>query len=261
MCVWYNYQINFMTLTINIISGILLFLLALFAFKYLETFWLYKINKPYKWEESVKDKKVSLKLKSLEHRYYDKIRFYSIWFQIERLIKEKVVGDFAELGVHKGETAKLIHEMNSTQKLHLFDTFEGFNENDLLYENEHGRKHTTQEFSDTDLETVKKYIHGNDHVIFHPGYFPATSIGLENEKFSFVHLDADLYLPTITGLNFFYPRLSPGGVIIVHDYNHSWDGIKKAFDEFMPTIPESLIELTDWKGSVMIMKNKTLNVI
>ena len=70
-----------------------------------------------------------------------------------------------------------------------------------------------------------------------------------------MHLDADLYLPTIEGLKFFYPKLSAGGVIIIHDYNHTWDGIKKALDEFMPGIPESLIELPDWKGSVMIIKN------
>lgn len=245
-----------MTLTINILSGILLFILALLTYKYLETFWLNKVNKPYKWDEAVKNKMISLKLKSLEHSYYDKIRFYNIWFQIERLIKENVIGNFAELGVHKGETAKLIHEMNTKQKLHLFDTFEGFDQKDLQHENKQGGKYNTKEFSDTDLETVKKYIDGGDQVIFHPGYFPSTSIGLEDEKFSFVHLDADLYLPTLAALKFFHSRLSPGGVIIIHDYNHTWDGIKKALNEFMPTIPESLIELADWKGSAMIVKNK-----
>jgi O-methyltransferase len=43
---------------------------------------------------------------------------------------------------------------------------------------------------------------------------------------------------------------------MVHDYNHIWDGIKKAFDEFLPTIPENIIEVPDWKGSVLIVKNK-----
>lgn len=245
-----------MDLTINILTQILLFIMVLVTYKYLETFWSYKVYKPYKWEEAVKNKRISKDLKTLERSYYDKIRFYSMWFQIERLIKENIEGDFVELGVHKGETAKLIYEMSTNQKLHLFDTFEGFNEKDLQQENKSGGKYTTNEFSDTDLETVKKHINGGDRVIFYPGYFPSTATGIEDSKFSFVHLDADLYLPTIEALKFFYPRLSPGGVIMVHDYNHTWDGIKKAFDEFMPTIPESLVELADWKGSVMIIKNK-----
>lgn len=245
-----------MDITINIIYLILLFALVLIVFKYFETFWSYKVYKPHLWEEAVKQNKVSPTLKSLERRYYDKIRFYAMWFQVERIKRENIIGDFAELGVHKGETAKIIYEMSSNQKLHLFDTFEGFSEKDLQHESKTGGQYTTDEFSDTSLDSVKKHIQGDARVVYHPGYFPDTAKGLENEQFSFVHLDADLYLPTLEALKFFYPRLSPGGVIIIHDYNHIWDGIKKALNEFMPTIPESLKELPDWKGSVMIVRNK-----
>ena len=244
-----------MNLIFNIVSGILVLVLLIFVYRYVETFWSFKLSKPYKWEEAVKNNLVSKNLRSLERNYFDKIRFYSIWFQIERLKTQQIKGDFAELGVHQGETARIIHEMDPTRKLHLFDTFEGFNELDLQHEKEKGGKYTTTNFSDTTLEAVKKEIGENSNVIYYPGYFPSTATGTEQLQFSFIHLDADLYLPTIAGLQFFYPRLSPGGVIIIHDYNHNWDGIKKALDEFMPTIPESLIELPDWKGSVMIIKN------
>jgi len=239
----------------NIISGILVFVLLLIIYKYLETFWTYKLYKPYQWEFVVKNHLVSKELKNLEHNYYDKIRFFSMWFQIERLKKENIEGDFAELGVYKGETAKIIYEMDPNRKLHLFDTFNGFIETDLQHENKQGGKYSTKEFSDADLETVKKYVSGGGNTVYYPGYFPETATGLENTKFAFVHLDADLYLPTIAGLTFFYPKLSPGGVIIIHDYNHTWEGIKKAVDEFITTVPESLIELPDWKGSIMIVKN------
>lgn len=244
-----------MNLIINIISGILVLTLLFFAYRYLETFWSFKLYKPYKWEDAVKNNLVSGKLRSLERDYFDKIRFYCIWFQIERLKRENIKGDFAELGVHKGETAKIIYEMDPSRKLHLFDTFKGFNELDLQHEGQQGGKFTVKNFSDTSLEAVKKEIGENNTVIFHPGYFPTTAKGLESSQFAFIHLDADLYLPTIEGLKFFYPKLSPGGVIIIHDYNHNWDGIKKALDEFMNTIPETLIELPDWKGSAMIIRN------
>jgi O-methyltransferase len=111
-------------------------------------------------------------------------------------------------------------------------------------------------FADTGIDQVKSYIQGNDNLKYKPGVFPETTIGLENERFALVNIDADLYTPTIGALHFFYPRLISGGVIIVHDYNHNWDGIRKALDEFMPQIPESLVELPDWQGSAMIVKNR-----
>jgi len=54
-------------------------------------------------------------------------------------------------------------------------------------------------------------------------------------------------------LGFF--RILNEGVIIIHDYNHNWNGVRKAVDEFAKTIPESIIEITDWQGSAMIIKN------
>jgi hypothetical protein len=41
---------------------------------------------------------------------------------------------------------------------------------------------------------------------------------VENEKFSFVHSDVDLYASTRSVLEFFYPRMLPGGVILTHDF-------------------------------------------
>ena len=77
-------------------------------------------------------------------------------------------------------------------------------------------------------------------------------------KFAFVHLDADLYQPTLAALRYFYPRMVAGGVIIIHDYNHNWDGARKAVNEFVTEIPETLIEIADWQGSAMIVRNKFL---
>ena len=102
-----------MNLTFNIITVVLINILVIIIYKFLETFWSYKLYKPYKWEDALKNKLISSKLKIAERKYYDKIRFYSMWFQIQRLIKDKIEGDFVELGVHKGETAKLIYEMNT----------------------------------------------------------------------------------------------------------------------------------------------------
>ncbi len=247
-----------MILSINIseivyILGVLILLFVIYRF--MESSKSYRISKPYKWEAALQNKNTSPKLIKIERQYSDRVRFYNLWFQIERLNTNDIQGAFAELGVYKGETARAIHFMDEKRKLYLFDTFNGFSNNDLEHENQSDERFETNMFADTSLEKVKKYISGNDNIIFKAGLFPSTAKGLENELFAFVNIDADLYAPTIAALDFFYPRMSKGGVIIIHDYNHNWHGIPKAIDEFLQTIPESLLEIPDWQGSAMIIKN------
>jgi O-methyltransferase len=238
------------------LTSALLFICFLFlGFKLLETNWSYKISKPYSWEESKKNGKASKKLRNIERSYRDKVRFYTFWLQIERLKKLGIEGSFAEVGVYQGETARIIHEIDSTRRLHLFDTFEGFSRQDLTNE-KIDEVNRSVDFADTTVETVIRFINGNSNIIVHKGYFPATAQNLPEEKYAFVHLDADLFNPTAAGLEYFYPRLSAGGVIIIHDYNHTWEGVTKAVDEFLTTIPESLVAISDWQGSAMIVKSK-----
>ena len=99
-----------------------------------------------------------------------------------------------------------------------------------------------------------KRINGNDQVEIHPGYFPDSASAVSEETFALVNIDADLYKPTKTGLEFFYPRLNPGGVLFVHDYNEKWPGVMKAVDEFLRTIPEVAIPIPDRDGTIMIIK-------
>lgn len=251
-------QMNPLLLNISTfqLANIIFVLVLLFlGYRYLETFWSYKISKPHAWETAVKNKLISKDLIKVERGYRDKVRFYNLWFQVEQLKKNKIKGAFAELGVHKGVTAKAIHRMDQDRMFYLFDTFEGFTKEDLAQESQTDERFSPEMFADTSLEEVEEYINGNDNLRFKPGFFPETAKGLESESFALVNIDADLYAPTIEALRFFYRRLNKGGVILVHDYNHSWEGIPKAVDEFVASIPESLIELSDWQGSAMIVKN------
>ncbi len=240
---------------LQLTNGILVLIFLYLGFKFVETNWSYKISKPYAWDEAVRQDRISKKLKKIERFYRDKVRFYTFWLQIERLKKESIIGSFAEVGVYKGETARMIHEIDPSRNFHLFDTFEGFDQKDILHEDSSNPWHSI-DFSDTGVEIVMKFIDGNNNIIFHKGYFPVTTENLPHQTYAFVHLDADLYKPTLAGLQYFYPRLSNGGVIIIHDYNHNWGGVTKAVDEFVQTIPENPIAVSDWQGSVMIVKNK-----
>jgi len=270
----------------QIINFTIIFVVLIFLLRYAWGMFFDDSYEPAEWAHQKKQGKISRDLLKLEKNYADKVRFFNWWFQVERLKKENIPGDFAELGVYKGESAGIIHRMAPERKLHLFDTFEGFKEKDLKEEIGKAATYSARNFADTNVEKVRRFIGGNENVVFHPGYFPESAVSsqqsavrswklavdddLENSdftaangqrqtatgfKFAFVNLDADLYNPTKAGLEYFYPRLSPGGVIIIHDYNHKWEGVIKAVDEFVKTIPESLIMLPDMEGSVMIVKN------
>lgn len=246
----------------EIIALILLLFLAtqitLLLFKIRSKLWSYKSYKPFWWMQQVKNKTLNSTLQNLENRCSDKVRFYNFWFQIERLKREQVPGSFAELGVYKGETACWIHAMDPERVFHLFDTFTGFTVEDLTHETKPNPDCRPYRFGDTSLEKVQTAIKGNQNLVFHVGYFPATVADLPEQRFALVHLDADLYWPTLQACQYFYPRLAPGGVLLVHDYNHHWAGVRQAVDEFTQTIPEALIAVPDRQGTVMIMRSRMI---
>jgi O-methyltransferase len=144
--------------------------------------------------------------------------------------QSKLDGDMVEVGVYQGGSAKLIAEVKNGKELHLFDTFEGLpkvSEKDTHFGTQYWK---TGEFSNTSLENVENYLSNYKNVYCYKGKFPETSEPIKNKKFSFVHLDVDLYQSTMDCLNFFYPRMITGGIILTHDYHTS--GVRDAFEEF-----------------------------
>lgn len=156
-------------------------------------------------------------------------RLFPIW-QFARQARV-LPGAMAQVGVFRGGSARLIayaKEGNGT-KFYLFDTFQGMPEVDPKID-----LHKKGDFKDTSLESVKKIFSDTKDVIFCPGFFPQTSDPARNEKFSFVYIDVDIYQSVIDSLNFFYPRMLPGGFMIFDDYKgKNTPGVKKALDEFL----------------------------
>jgi len=144
--------------------------------------------------------------------------------------QSKMDGEMAEVGVFQGGSSKIICEVKNGKELHLFDTFEGLpkvSEKDTHFGKSYWK---TGEFSNTSMESVMDYLSIYKNNFFYKGKFPDTSDPIKNKKFSFVHLDVDLFQSTIDCLEFFYPRMINGGVILTHDYHT--DGVKQAFNEF-----------------------------
>lgn len=174
----------------------------------------------------------------------------------EQINEKNTEGDCAELGVFRGDFAALINGAFPGRRLHLFDTFEGFREIDVESERGLGfSKAKAGDFSDTSEESVREKLPYPEKAVFHRGWFPETFRGLEGLSFCFVSVDADLYAPTAAALPVFWERLSPGGAIMVHDYNSlQYKGVKKAVDDFCAEIKRLPFPVPDLHGSCVIRK-------
>ena len=187
---------------------------------------------------------------------WDTVRRDMLVLLMRDLETRQVQGSLAELGVYKGETARLIHHYLPDRRLHLFDTFDGFSLRDEMSESaETGATVSRRQFSDTSMDAVRLFVRPqNSNVSFHVGVFPESFDPTQfKESFALVHLDADLYRPTLAGLEAFYPLVTRGGYIVVHDYN-AWQGARKATDDFLAGKPEVAVPMPDKCGSAVIAR-------
>jgi O-methyltransferase len=185
----------------------------------------------------------------------DSIRYESIALAIATIRREAIPGALAEVGVWRGELSRFLHRCAPERKLYLFDTFAGFPAEsvgplDLQNKDDRGR------FRDTSVEQVRKSVGESRNIVFRVGIFPDSAAGLEQESFSLVMLDLDIYAPTLAALEFFYPRVSSGGYIFVHDFNspESSYAMQRAVLPFLSDKLEKIVELPDEWGSVVIRK-------
>ena len=174
----------------------------------------------------------------------------------EQIHEEGIPGDVAELGVFRGDFAALMNAAFPDRMLHLFDTFEGFSEQDVALEKELALSRAKAgDFADTSVALVRETLPYPAQAKFYKGYFPGTFGSCEDKTFAFVSIDADLYAPTAAALPLFWDRLSTGGVLLVHDVNSTqFTGAGKAVREFCKERGIFPMPVCDLHGSVVLRK-------
>ena len=176
--------------------------------------------------------------------FYKQLRFYSLQQLTHYVIQQKLEGDYVECGVWKGHSAYMISHILSENgfngKFHIFDSFEGGlsakteKDKNLIRKmsNEKVQKESDVFYSIEDQ--VKSCLKNFGFISLYKGWIPNRFNEVEDRQFSFVHIDVDLYEPTLASLNFFYPKLVNNGVIVCDDYGLTqFPGAKKAVDEFL----------------------------
>lgn len=141
-----------------------------------------------------------------------------------------VPGDMAELGCYRGGSALVLADLNPNKPLHLFDTFTGLPFTEMPRYNP--TNHDLSEGRFACQESEVRALLGDRNVLFHPGIFPQSALGLESLQFSFVHVDCDIYLSAKAAIDWFWPRLNRGGIMFFDDYSCDFTGVTDAVHEF-----------------------------
>jgi Macrocin-O-methyltransferase (TylF) len=186
----------------------------------------------------------------------DSARLWSFILNIKQVLDAGIEGDFAELGVWRGNTAAVLAYFAQPQHrtVYLFDTFEGFSERDFKGVDAGA---WPKNFANTSLDMVREVVGAPwsaCQVV--AGYFPDSLQPQHRDKrYAIVSLDCDLYEPMKAGLEFFYPRMPRGGLLMLHDYSsRQWPGTKQAVDEFCRATGELTVLLPDKSGSAFIRR-------
>lgn len=179
-------------------------------------------------------------------------RIFALVRAVEYVHKHSIPGSIVECGVWKGGSmlavAKTFKALNDQSRdLYLFDTFEGMTaptEHDRSFDDDRAarqlansdRQDSASVWCFADLESVKRTLalSGYDPARLHfvRGPVEETIPAQAPDQIALLRLDTDWYESTRHEFEHLFPRLAPGGVLIIDDYGH-WKGSRQATDEYL----------------------------
>jgi O-methyltransferase len=178
--------------------------------------------------------------------YYTRFMDPGNWHSLDRkyllneLLKQvqHIEGDIAECGAYKGASAFLMCRALSgaSSLVHLFDSFEGLAE-PLPIDGSYWRKGSLS----TGEQILRDTLVGFENYRVYKGWIPERFQEVDGLTFRFVHIDVDLFEPTRDSLEFFYPRVATGGMLLLDDHGfRTCPGATKAAEDFFADKPEQL---------------------
>lgn len=199
-------------------------------------------------------------------------RMYTLYKATEYISSHHIGGDIVECGVWRGGSAMIcaytlqkMHDVKRT--LYLYDTYSGMAEpdsRDRTVEGDSPAREIWQRYRDGDrsswcyasLTDVKKNLfrtkYPKNRLRFIEGKVEVTIPKHIPSRIAILRLDTDWYTSTHHELVHLYPRLVPGGIIIIDDYGH-WKGARKAVDEYFRKNHKTvLLNRIDYSGRLAL---------
>lgn len=182
-----------------------------------------------------------------------------------------VPGDFVELGCYRGDTSILFGQLlqkaarplyscgkpveNLCKTLWIYDSFAGLPEKTREDASGAGTNFQSGELFVTKREVTDKLRRHGLKISSHPltdtssiivkkAWFDQLQAADLPDRIAFAFCDGDLYSSITTSLQLVLPRLSPQGIIVVHDYNNpELPGSARAVDSFLKTHPDFTLKV------------------
>lgn len=159
--------------------------------------------------------------------------------------QQKDKGNFAECGVYAGMSMFFVADLCKNKFIGI-DSFEGVSE-----PGEYDSDYFKSKKLSISISFAEKILKNFDNVDLYKGWIPEVFDKLNDEQYSYVNIDVDLYDPTKNSIEYFWPRLIKSGVLICDDYgSDKTPGARKAMNDFFGV--DNILELPT--GQALVYK-------
>ena len=197
-------------------------------------------------------------------------RQWALLKAVQYIDRHAIPGDIVECGVWRGGSimlAKMARAGHSIARRYmLFDTFKGMTAptiHDVNYRGEPAAVPFAADEREDHNEGCYASLQEVEQNLSAAGFAPGEAILCQGpveetlrdsrmlpDRIALLRLDTDWYESTRIELEVLYPRLAPGGVLVVDDYGH-WEGSRRAVDEYFRSDAPLLVAV-DYAGRVAI---------
>lgn len=163
-----------------------------------------------------------------------------VWRELERTIQQDVAGHVTEFGCYAGTSSLFIrrlldlHRQSNDREFHVYDSFEGLPPKSTQDHNAAGVDFEAGKLYVSKAEFIKVFRSANVQTpVIHKGWFGQLREHEVPTPIAFAFLDGDFYQSIIDSLRLVWPRMSPGGTILIDDYKReTLPGVERAITDF-----------------------------
>jgi hypothetical protein len=188
---------------------------------------------------------------------------------VRYVVRYRIPGDIVECGVWRGGSMQavartLIEAGDTARRLHLYDTFEGMpppTDRDRRHDGRFAVELLATNARDSGVwavatlddvkEAMRETGYPQENIHYHQGRVEETIPAVMPDQVSILRLDTDWYESTRHELEHLYPRLTPGGVLLLDDYGW-WEGARQAVDEWLAESGIPLLLLRMASGRIAV---------